>query len=286
MNIRITADSTCDLSPDYIEKHRIVIVPLTVTMGGRDYVDGRGIAPDDIFRHVSAGGDLPKTAAVNAADYRAVWEALLAEDGCDAILHFNISSDFSSCHENAAAAAQHLDGGRTVRVVDSRNLSSGIALVLAEAVDMIEAGCDDIDALVRHCADIIPKVDASFIIDRLDYLYKGGRCSMVAMLGANLLHLRPCIEVVDGKMIVGRKFRGAYSRCLKQYVEDRLREPDRVDGKRIFITHTGVSREDFELVKAEVLARKPFREVIEVRAGCSITSHCGENTLGILFNRV
>ena len=279
MNIRISADSTCDLSRAYIEQHHITMLPLTVSMGGKDYTDGVDIAPDDIFRHVDAGGELPKTAAVNTEAYRKRFEALLAD--CDAVIHFNISADFSSCHENAVAAAQ----GLPVYCVDSRNLSSGIALLVCEAVDMVEAGCDDVQAILTHVEGLIDKVDASFIVDRLDYLYKGGRCSMVSVLGANLLKLKPCIEVVGGKMIVGKKFRGAYSRCLKQYVDDRLRDPDAVDGKRIFITHTGVSREDFELTRDAVLARKAFDKVMEVRAGCSITSHCGQGTLGILFIR-
>ena len=279
MTIRISADSTCDFSPEYVAAHHITIIPLTVSMGDRDYTDGLDITPDDIFRHVDAGGALPKTAAVNTADYRAKFTELLKE--CDAVIHFNISADFSSCHANAVAAAK----GLPVYCVDSRNLSSGIALLAAEAVDMVEDGCEDVQAILDHVKGLIDKVDASFIIDRLDFLYKGGRCSMVAMLGANLLKLRPCIEVVDGKMIVGKKFRGTYERCLKQYVDDRLRSPEAVRAKRIFITHTGVTREQFELVKAQVQAHMPFDEILEVRAGCSITSHCGQGTLGILFIR-
>jgi len=279
MKIRITADSTCDLSPEYVRAHNITIVPLTVSMGGRDYTDGVDIAPDDIFRHVDAGGDLPKTAAVNCETYRKWFESLLKD--CDAIIHFNISADFSSSYEHAVAAAE----GLPVYCVDSRNLSSGIALLLCEAVDMIEAGEGDPKAILDHVNSLIDKVDASFIIDRLDFLYKGGRCSMVAMLGANLLKLRPCIEVTGGKMVVGKKFRGTYERCLKQYVEDRLRNPDAVRAKRIFITHTGVTREQAELVRGMLLERIPFEEILEVRAGCSITSHCGQGTLGILFIR-
>ena len=279
MNIRITADSTCDLSPEYIRDHHITIIPLTVSMGGVDYTDGADIAPDDIFRHVDAGGELPKTAAVNVSTYRERFKALLGE--CDAIIHFNISSDFSSCHEHAVQAAQ----GLPVHCVDSRNLSSGIALLLCEAVDMIEAGCDDPEAILAHVNGLVDKVDASFILNRLDFLYKGGRCSMVAMLGANVLKLKPCIEVVGGKMVVGKKFRGTYERCLKQYVDDRLRSPDAVNAKRIFITHTGVTREQYELTKAQVLSHLSFQEILEVRAGCSITSHCGQGTLGILFIR-
>lgn len=279
MNIRISCDSTCDLSPAYIEQHNIAVVSLTVTMGGKDYTDGVDITPDDIFRHVDAGGDLPKTAAVNVADYRAHFEALLKD--ADAVIHFNISADFSSCYEHAVAAAE----GLPVYCVDSRNLSSGIALLLCEAVDMVEAGCDDPKAILEHVNGLVDKVDASFILDRLDFLYKGGRCSMVAMLGANVLKLKPCIEVVGGKMVVGRKFRGAYDRCLKQYVDDRLRDPDAVRAKRIFVTHTGVMPEQAELVKAQVRSHKAFDEMLEVRAGCSITSHCGQGTLGILFIR-
>ena len=279
MKIRITADSTCDLSPAYIAEHNITVLPLTVTMGGRDYTDGLDIAPDDIFRHVDAGGDLPKTAAVNVAFYRERFKALLRD--CDAIIHFNLSAEFSSSYDNAVTAAE----GLPVYCVDSRNLSSGIGLLLCEAVDMIEAGCDDPEAILARVHELVDKVDTSFILNRLDFLYKGGRCSMVAMLGANVLKLKPCIEVVGGKMVVGKKFRGTYERCLKQYVDDRLRNPDAVSGKRIFITHTGVSREAFELVRREVLSRKAFGEVYEVRAGCSITSHCGENTMGIMLMR-
>lgn len=279
MKIRISADSTCDLSPEYIRKHDIEIIPLTVTMGEKDYTDGMDIQPDDIFHHVDAGGVLPKTAAINTADYRARFKKMLED--CNAVIHFNISADFSSCHANAVAAAK----GLPVYCVDSRNLSSGIALLLCEAVDRVEAGWDDPRAIVKSVMELVDKVDASFILDRLDYMYKGGRCSMVTVLGANVLRLKPCIEVVGGKMIVGKKFRGSYDRCLKQYVDDRLRNPDAADGKRIFITHTGVTREQFELVKAQVLSHKQFEEVMEVRAGCSITSHCGQGTLGVLFIR-
>ena len=228
---------------------------------------------------MDAGGDLPKTGAVNVEAYRTQFRKMLEDS--DAVIHFNISSDFSSCYEHAVTAAE----GLPVYCVDSRNLSSGIALLLCEAADMVEAGCDDPQAVLDRVNGLIDKVDASFILDRLDYLYKGGRCSAVSMLGANVLKLKPWIEVVGGKMAVGKKYRGSYSRCLKQYVEDRLADPDAVDGKRVFITHTGVSREDFELARAAVLARKPFDEVLEVRAGCSITSHCGQGTLGVLFVR-
>ena len=279
MSIRISCDSTCDLSPEYIREHAITVLPLTVSMGGRDYVDGRDISPDDIFRHVDAGGALPKTAAVNVDAYRKQFRALLAE--CDAVIHFNISSDFSSCHENAVAAAQ----GLPVTCVDSRNLSSGIALLVCEAVDMIDAGCDDPAAILQRVNGLIDKVDASFIVDRLDYLYKGGRCSAVAMLGANLLKLKPCIEVVDGRMIVGRKFRGSLDRCVRQYVEDRLHDPDILSAKRCAIVHTNLSSDQIGIIRTIVESNKHFDEIMEVRAGSTICSHCGENTMGLILMR-
>lgn len=278
MNIRITADSTCDLNAEYLAKHSIVkVIPMRVTMGGVDYADGIDLQPDDIFRHVEAGGELPKTSAINMTEYREQFEAELKN--CDAIIHFNIGDGFSSCHANALMAAEDLP----VYVVNSQNLSSGISLLLAEAVEMIENGCDDPKAVFDHVCALREKVDASFILDRLDYLHKGGRCSMIAMLGANLLHLRPCIEVVEGKMIVGKKYRGSYERCLKQYVADRLKNPDAIRAKRVFVTHTGVAPETVKQVIEQVKSLKQFDEVMEVRAGCSITSHCGQNTLGVLF---
>lgn len=277
MNIRITADSTCDLSPEYISRHNITIIPLRINMNGSDYTDCVDLTPDEIIAHVAGGGDLPKTSAVNAAEYLERFEALLKE--CDAIIHFNIGSDFSSCHVNALAAAE----GLPVYCINSENLSSGIGLLLAEAVDMIESGCEDPKAIVDRVNGLTGKVDASFMLDRLDFIYKGGRCSMVAMLGANLLHLRPCIEVKEGKMVVGRKFRGSYDRCLKQYVSDRLRNPEAIVTKRLFLTHSGVSQETLDSVREQVASLISFDEILEVRAGCSITSHCGENTLGLLF---
>ena len=279
MKIKIMADSTCDLTPEYIEAHHVTILPLQINLKGRDYIDGVDITPDDIFRAVADGAELPKTSAVNVEDYKkAFGEAL---QNYDAIIHFAISADFSSCHANARLAAE----GLPVYCVDSRNLSSGIALLVCEAVDMIEGGCDDPQAVVAHVNTLVDKVDSSFVIDRLDYLHKGGRCSMVAMLGANMLKLKPCIEVVDGRMIVGRKYRGQYARCMKQYLEDRMRDVSSICEKRIFITHTDADPGVVASLKAEVEALNHFREIIEVRAGSTISSHCGNNTLGLLYIR-
>lgn len=278
MKVRFTADSTCDMSPEFIERYNVRVIPLSVELGGTFYKDGIDIHPDDIFAQVGRGAELPKTSAINVDEYRQVFTELLQD--CDAILHFDISSEFSSCWQNACLAAE----GLPVYCIDTRHLSTGIAMMLAEAADRIEAGMDPAKAAeeVRALAD---KIEMSFIIDRLDYLYKGGRCSMVAMLGANVLHLRPCIEVTGGKMVVGKKYRGTYERCARAYLADKLKDAESIDPRRVFLPHTGLTDAAVAEIRRIVTEAVPFAEVYIVRAGCSITSHCGENVFGIAFMR-
>ena len=243
---------------------------------GKFYRDGVDLTPDTIISRVNAGAALPKTSAINVEEYREAFTRAL--ETSDAVIHFNISSDFSSCHQNACIAAE----GLNVWCIDSRNLSTGITMLLAEGFDRAEADMEP-EQIAKELRARVDKVDVSFIVDRLDYLYKGGRCSALAMLGANMLHIRPCIEVKDGKMGVCRKYRGSYERCLRQYIADRMRSKDDVKPQRIFLTHTGVAAQAVEAVREMVLQEVPFAEVYEVRAGCSITSHCGENTFGIIM---
>ena len=276
MKIHFSADSTCDVSAAFLERYPLEIVPLTVELDGKFYKDGIDLAPDEIITRVNQGADLPKTSAVNVEEYREVFTRALEHS--DAVIHFNISSDFSSCYQNACLAAE----GLNVWCIDSRNLSSGIAMLVAEGYDRAEAGKEPAQ-IAQELRDMVDKVDVSFIVDRLDYLYKGGRCSALAMLGANLLHIRPCIEVKDGKMGVGKKYRGAYARCLRQYVSDRLLAGKDIKPQRVFLTHTGVTDSAVEAIRELTLQQIPFTEVYEVRAGASITSHCGENTFGIIM---
>ena len=278
MKIRFSADSTCDMTPEFIARYQVKVIPLSVELDGKFYKDGLDITPDDIISRVNQGAALPKTSAINVDEYRQAFDELLKD--ADAVLHFDISSEFSSCWQNACIAAE----GLPVYCIDSRNLSTGIAMLLAEAADRAEAGMAP-EAIVSELKELYNKVDVSFIVDRLDYLYKGGRCSMVAMLGANVLHLRPCIEVTDGKMVVGKKYRGTYERCLRQYLTDRLKDREALSEKRVFLTHTGLAPSALETIRAIVAEAIPFAEVYEVRAGCSITSHCGENTFGIILLR-
>ena len=278
MKIRFSADSTCDMNAEFLARYPVESIPLTVDLEGKSHRDGVDITPDEIISRVNGGAPLPKTAAVNSEDYRAVFTRLLED--CDAVIHFNISSDFSCCHQNATLAAE----GLPVYCVDSRNLSSGTALLVAEAYDRANAGMPA-EQIAEEVRAMVDKIDTSFILDRLDYLYKGGRCSMLSLLGANVLHIRPCIEVVNGKMVVGKKYRGTYERCLRQYLADRLRAKDEIVPQRVFITHTGVSNVAIDSRLDIVRSAIPLAEVYETRAGCSITCHCGENCCGILMVR-
>ena len=279
MSIKITSDSTSDLSPALLEQYDITVLPLYVTMGEQTCRDGVDARPEDLFAYVERTGSLPTTAAVNVADYHDCFAQFSPRH--EAVIHITISSDFSSCYQNACVAAE---GFSNVYVVDSRNLSTGHGLVVLEAALAAQRG-EQPEAIVAHLNEVASQVEASFVVDKLDYLVKGGRCSSAAALGANLLKLKPCIEVVDGRMKVGKKYRGNYDKVLLQYVRERLDGRDDLALDRIFVTHTPCRPETVEAVKAEIQTYAPFSEIIETTAGCTISSHCGPNTLGILFLR-
>ena len=281
MKIKIIADSTCDLSKELLEKYDIAIAPLSVTLGDNTYKDGVEMNVDDIYAYVDKTGSLPTTNAVNLVDYIDIFREW-KEKGYDGIVHFNISSDFSSSFQNACLAAEEFDN---VYVVDSRNLSTGQGLVVLKGAELAMEGKSPKE-IHEECTAMTSKVEASFVIDKLDYLYKGGRCSAVAALGANLLKLKPCIEVTDGKMDAGKKYRGKWEKVILDYVKDRLEGRDDIDKKRIFITHTRCLDEVVKNVEAEIRSFIPdFEEILITTAGATITTHCGPNTLGILFVR-
>ncbi len=279
MKIKITSDSTCDLSRALLERYEIEILPLAVSMGDRNYHDGLDIVPSDIYAHVSQGGDLPKTAANNIADYDAVFRRF--RNDYDAVIHLNISSEFSSCYQNACLAAAELEN---VYVVDTRNLSTGHGLLVLKAAELAQSGMDAA-AIAEELRADTERVEASFILNQLEYLKKGGRCSAIAVLGANVLKLRPCIEVRDGKMGVGKKYRGAFDKCLQDYITDRLQGREDLDLSRVFVTHSGISQARLDSAVEAVRAMQPFREVLVTQAGCTISSHCGPDTIGVLFMR-
>ena len=279
MRIKICADSTCDLSPELVEKYDIGIIPLYIVKDGVSFADGREIAPQDIYDHVSAGGAMCSTAAVSVADYEAFFTGQLKD--CDALIHFHISSEMSACYQNACIAAEGMDN---VFPVDSRNLSTGIGQLIIAASEMAAEGKMDAREIYEAVLDMRAKLDVSFILDTLAYLRKGGRCSALAAMGANLLRLKPCIEVRDGVMGVGKKYRGTMEKCMVQYVHDRLADRDDIDLKRIFITDsTGFTPEEMEGIEAEVRRCQPFEEVLHTQAGCTISNHCGPRCIGILY---
>ncbi len=277
MRYQITSDSTCDLSAELLKKYQIQLLPLYVNMGEKTLRDGVDICPDDIYAHVAAGGDLPKTSAVNMADYVQVFTALSAKN--DFVIHICISQEFSCCYQNAKLAAADFEN---VYVVDSRNLSTGHGLVVLEAERMAREGMAPED-IVAALQALTARVDASFILDRLDYMKMGGRCSAVVLLGANLLRLRPMIAVEDGKMGVRKKYRGSFEKCMLEYIRDQLAGRQDLDLRRVFLTHSGM--DDALVQKAEQLVRElqPFEEICITRAGCTVSSHCGPGTIGVLF---
>ncbi len=277
MNIKITADSTCDLSAEQIRDNQIHIFPLAVNKGGQSFFDCVDIQPADIFAHVAAGGELCSTSAVSVGVYQDTFEKFSRE--YDGVIHISIGSGFSVTHHNAMLAAEELTN---VRVIDSRNLSTGQGHVVMEACRLAKT-MDDLDAIKAALDEFAPCVDASFLLDRLDYMVKGGRCSSVVALGANLLKLKPCIEVIDNKMIVGKKYRGNYTKCMEKYVLERLENATDVRPELIFITHTPVSDEILQTVHSAVRRCKDFEQIVETTAGCTISCHCGEGCLGVLY---
>ncbi|NCC67220.1 MAG: DegV family protein [Clostridia bacterium] len=278
MKIKVTADSTCDLSQELLDRYDITTVPLYILKDGKEYRDGVDITPKDIFAHVAAGGDLCSTAAVNVADYIELFEKFSKD--YEAVFHIDISSDFSCCYQNACTAAEEFDN---VYVIDSRNLSSGQGHVVVEAA-IKGAQMDDPKKLYDYLVRLTERVEASFVMDKLDYMRKGGRCSAVALLGANILQLKPCIEVVDGKMGVAKKYRGSFEKCLDSYLKDRLQGRDDIVYERIFITHPACD-EYVGHVREEIKKYGNFKEIDPTHAGCTVSCHCGPGTLGVLFIR-
>ena len=279
MKIKVLSDSTCDLSQQLLQQHDITLVPLTVVKSDEQFKDGITITPADIFAHVAAGGSLCSTAAVSIGEYEDFFAQYSAD--YDGIILVNIGSGFSACHQNARLAAEEFPN---VRVIDSQNLSTGQGLVVLKACQLAETAAD-LDALAAELQSYTEKVEASFLVDKLEYLVKGGRCSSAAALGANLLNLKPCIEVKGGKMSVGKKYRGNYAKCLATYVKERLDGREDIDWNTLFVTKTVVSDDCQEAVMDAIQTYGHFEAVHNTIAGCTISCHCGPGTLGILFVR-
>lgn len=277
--IKITCDSTCDLTPELYQAYQVEVVPLGITLGEAFHRDSMDVSTQDIFDFVAKTGVLPKTSAISVGEYVDVFSKFASED-C-AVIHINISSEFSSCYQNACLAAQEVGN---VFPIDSRNLSSGSGHLVMAAAELAQKGLPAPE-IVAQLEQMKQRLDVSFVLQTLDYLKMGGRCSGVVALGANLLQLRPEIEVIDGKMQVGKKYRGKMEKTILDYVRGRLAGRDDIDCSRIFVTHSFVPPEIVQKVKDLVAQLHPFAEIIETTAGCTISSHCGPNCLGVLFFR-
>ena len=278
-NIRITCDSTCDLTASLYETYRAQPVPLGVSLGDDFRRDGVDIKPQDIYAFAAATGSLPKTSAISVGEYEELFRSLTAQG--DPVIHINLSSELSASHQNACLAAQMVGN---VYVVDSRNLSSGSGHLVLLARELADEGKSP-EEIVAALEEAREKLDVSFVLQTLEYLHMGGRCSGVAAFGANLMKLRPEIEVIDGKMQVGHKYRGTMEKTILAYIRGRLEGRTDIDCHRIFITHSGVPQDIEDKAVALVKELQPFREVIVTSAGCTISSHCGPNCLGVLFLR-
>ena len=277
--IIISSDSTCDLSRELIDRYNIRILPMGVTLGDNSYRDGVDITPDDLYAYVEKTGQLPKTSAINMAENADYFEEL-TRDG-SAVIHFTISSSMSATYNNARVAAEDFED---VYVVDAKNLSTGSGLLVLAAAEMAQQGLEAKE-IAQKVSELADYVDASFVVDNLEYLAKGGRCSAVAAFGANLLQLKPCISVKNGAMGVSKKYRGKFEKVLPTYVAEKLANGDDIDLERVFVTHAGCDPQLVESIVELVKNTLPFKEVLVTRAGCTVSSHCGANTLGVLFVR-
>lgn len=278
MKIKITSDSTCDLSAELIEKYGVGIFPLTVVLGEKSFKDGE-IAPADIFGYVKQTNQLPKTAAGSAEEYSRFFAENL--EGYDALIHINISSQASSSYSAACVAAEEFGG--KVYVIDSRALSTGQGLLVLKACDMAKEGLSA-QEITDGLNALRAKVNTSFVPDALDYLHKGGRCSLAALIGAKVLKLHPMIcENEQGQLIAKKKYIGGMERCIKAYAAELKDKYPSYDKTRCFITHSSADKELVELARGLVAGYFDFDEVLETVAGSIVTSHCGRNTLGILF---
>lgn len=278
MKIKITADSTADLSKVLCEKYNIELIPLQVALGDENFEDGVSINPDMIYDYVAKNKQLPKTGAINQQGYFEKFKNIL-DSGYEGIIHFSLSSEMSVTHQNAKLAGEEL---QNVHVIDSQSLSTGIGIQAIYASELASQNMD-IKEIVQKVEERKSKVQAGFVLDKLEYLYRGGRCNAISLLGANLLKIKPCIEVHDGKMGMTGKFMGKFASCVKKYVASTLEKYNNPDTTRIFVTHTKIDQEIVDEVIEYLKQNTQFAEILETTAGSTITSHCGPNTIGILF---
>lgn len=276
--VLITAETTIDLSKEMLDKYEIRCVPFTLVMGEEEKLDGVATS-QELFDYVKKTGKLPRTSAVNQFQYEEFFSEVLKD--CDEIIHISLSSEISSAYANAVASLEGKDYKDRVHILDSRTLSSGIALEAIYAKKLADKGVEPKE-IINRIQKRIPHAQTSFIIQQLDYLYKGGRCSMLSVFGANLLKIKPQIIVSDGKMVAGKKYRGPVEKTILEYVHDTLETYNNPDLEEVFLTYTTAKPELLEKIK-EILKERGFKNINLATAGGTISCHCGPDTLGILY---
>lgn len=275
--VLITADSTCDLSQELLERFQIKTIPLTIQLGEDSFLDGQGFTPELMYKRYRQDGTLPKTSACSIQQFIDFFSQF-TQAGYE-VVHLDISSELSCSYANARLAAQELEG---VYPVDSQMLSTGVGLLAIEGAECRDKGMNAAE-IARHLDALKEKVDTSFVLDTLEFMWKGGRCSAVASLGANLLKLKPALEMKEGKLGVYKKYRGSITTAYRQYIKERLAGKSIRPG-HVFITESG-EIDEATIAELEALVREliPVKEIHHTSAGCTVSSHCGPKTLGVLF---
>lgn len=276
--VKIISDSTCDLSKELIDKYDIEIIPLHIHLGEGEYLDGVNITPDEIYAWSDANNTTPKTSAASITDVISVYEKYPEDE----IIIFSISGSMSTTVNVMRLAAEDIERENEIHIIDSKNLSTGIGLLVLEAARMAKEGMKATD-IVASIKEMIPKVRASFVVDTLTFLHRGGRCSGVAALAGGALKLHPQLNVVDGAMIPGKKYRGNMPKVILSYAKDMEEDLKKANKNRVFITHSGCEQEVIDEVHAYLKDLNLFEEICITRAGGVISSHCGPGTLGVLF---
>ena len=279
MNIKITADSTCDLSPALVQEWNLSLMPMHILMGEESYLDGVTICPADVFTHVQNGGKMPKSAAANLVEYAEFFEPFARE--YDAVIHISVSSKLSSCCQNARLAAQQFEN---VFVVDSQNICTGQGYLVARAAKWADDGLSAQNICMR-LQNLTKRVELSFVLNQLDYMAKSGRCSGVLAFGANLLGIKPSLAIVDGELKVVKKYRGSLPICVGKYITDQLDGRDDIDRSLVFLSSCQPKPGCIEAVKAGLKKYGGFEQIIETDIGTTIGGYSGPGTIGIVFAR-
>ncbi|MBO4214564.1 MAG: DegV family protein [Lachnospiraceae bacterium] len=278
--IRIMSDSTADLSPELVERYNITVIPLHICLDDAEYRDGVEITPDEIYKWADEHNTTPKTSAISMEDAEGAFRPVI--DAGDEIIVFTISSKMSTTYNVLNIAASNLNAEDKISIIDSENLSTGIGLLVLAAADMASRG-EKRDAIVSEINALRSRVRASFVVDTLVYLHRGGRCSSVAAMAGSMLKLHPEIVVRDGAMLADKKYRGKMDAVILDYTHDmELKLLDAVPD-RVFITHSGAREEVIEKVREYLESLEYFKEILITRAGGVVSSHCGPGTLGVLF---